>query len=391
MSSVKAAIGLMSGTSMDGVDAALLYTDGHRIAGFGPALTVPYSKEQRAQIRDAIAMAASMTPSPAVPDAFAALGRDLAAWHANAIELLLADAGVAAGDVDAVGFHGHTIRHAPDRGLTWQAGDGAHLAALTGIPVVGNFRSADVAAGGEGAPFAPLYHAALLGSDAEGLTAPGDWPVAILNLGGVGNVTWVPARGAEDGLIAFDTGPGNALIDDWVQARTEQAHDEGGTLAATGAVDEALIEEALGHPYFARAVPKSLDREDFASLVRTPAWQALGLEDGAATLTALTAATVVRAQEHFPAPPLAWYVCGGGRHNRTLMAMLQDQLAVPVEPVETLGWRGDHLEAEAFAHLAVRSLEGLPLSLPGTTGVSAPLSGGRLFAPPEQAQGRDAL
>ena len=294
----------------------------------------------------------------------------------------MTEARIGPGEVDVIGFHGQTIRHAPHLGFTWQLGDGAHLADLLGIPVVNDFRSADVAAGGEGAPFAPLYHAALLASDQGGLSAPAAWPVAVLNLGGVGNVTWVPEAGDERGLIAFDTGPANALLDDWVQAHSSGTHDSGGAIAASGTIRDPLIAEVLGHPYFARAVPKSLDRQDFVALVKTPEWQGLSLEDGAATLTALTAASVACAIDHFPRAPRAWYVCGGGRHNQTLMAMLKERLSAPVEPVEVLGWRGDHLEAEAFAYLAVRSRKGLALSVPGTTGVSAPQTGGRLSVPP---------
>ncbi|RMF11965.1 MAG: anhydro-N-acetylmuramic acid kinase [Alphaproteobacteria bacterium] len=385
-----AAIGLMSGTSMDGVDAALILTDGHRIEGFGVALTIDYDDAQKAALCAAIEAARSLPDSTAVPDVFAELGRDLARWHAAAVERLMSEAGLESGDVAVVGFHGHTLRHAPERGFTWQAGDGDELARLLGIPVVSDFRSADVAAGGEGAPLAPLYHAALLRSDTAGVARPIAWPVAVLNLGGVANVTWVPGPEDADRLIAFDTGPGNALIDDWVLSQCGWSRDENGALAASGQIHPELVAQALRHTYFVRPVPKSLDRDAFASLLQSPAWQGLSPADGAATLTALTAASVARAVEHFPAPPKAWYVCGGGRHNPTLMAMLGQRLGAPVEPVEALGWRGDSLEAEAFAYLAVRSREGLPLSLPGTTGVSAPRGGGRLSVPAQRGRAQDA-
>jgi anhydro-N-acetylmuramic acid kinase len=273
--------------------------------------------------------------------------------------------------VDLVGFHGHTILHRPDEGRTWQLGDGALLAGLTGIDVVCDFRSADVAAGGQGAPFAPLYHAAL----ASGL----EKPVAVLNIGGVANVTWI-GPGASD-ILAFDTGPGNALIDDWALAHSGRPVDLDGALAAVGRADRAFVERFLAHAFFERAPPKSLDRDDFAGFVPT----GFSPADGAATLTAMTAAAAARAAEHFPLPVRRWLVCGGGRHNPVLMAALASLVGKPVDPVEVVGWDGDALEAQAFAYLAVRSTLGLPLSLPGTTGVVRPMTGGRLFfAPTDQ-------
>jgi anhydro-N-acetylmuramic acid kinase len=235
--------------------------------------------------------------------------------------------------------------------------------------VVADFRAADVAAGGEGAPFAPLYHAAL--------AAPLPKPVAVLNLGGVGNVTWI-GSGADaetPDLLAFDTGPGNAPIDDWVRRHTGAAADINGGLARAGRTDEAQVTRFLQHPFFAQRPPKSLDRDDFADAA--PA--GLSLEDGAATLTEMTAAAVARAGEHFPAPARQWLVTGGGRKNPALMAALARRLAAPVRPVEAVGWDGDALEAQAFGYLAVRSVKGLPLSLPSTTGAPRPLTGGRLF------------
>ncbi|MEX1146824.1 MAG: anhydro-N-acetylmuramic acid kinase [Sphingomonadales bacterium] len=384
------AIGLMSGTSMDGIDAALIRTDGREVAEFGPALTLPYDDHQRSALRDATGRATALAPGPVLPGAFHELSCDLARWHAEAVEQVLNMAGLAAGDVDVIGFHGQTLRHDPARGLTWQAGDGQTLADLTGIAVVNDFRSADVAAGGEGAPLAPLYHAALLASENGILARPGAWPVAVLNLGGVGNVTFVPGPDQMGEILAFDTGPANALIDDWMQARTGALYDRDGETAAVGQVRNDLIRDAMAHPYFARPAPKSLDRDEFADLVRGQAWQALRTEDGAATLTAFTVETVAAARDHLPGTPGAWYVTGGGRHNPALMAAIGKRLGVPVEPVEALGWRGDHIEAEAFACLAARSLKGLPLSLPGTTGVRAPVTGGRLSVPVARARGQAA-
>jgi anhydro-N-acetylmuramic acid kinase len=351
-------LGLMSGTSMDGIDAALLRTDGVGISGFGPALTLPYEPSLRDRIR------ACLNEGPGHP---MNLSRELAVAHAAAVQALLAKAGLAAKDVAWLGFHGHTLLHRPAERRTWQAGDGALLGKLTGINVVSDFRSQDVAMGGQGAPLVPLYHLALA---RYAQLAP---PLLVLNLGGVGNVTYIGSE-RDDDLIAFDTGPGNALIDDWMLRHAGAAHDEGGQTAASGAVNAERLARLLDHPYFAQRAPKSLDRNDFSAA----AVEGLSVEDGAATLAAFTAASVARGLSHLPQRPLRCLVCGGGRHNATLMTLLTQHLNMPVEAVEAVGWNGDHLEAEAFAFLAARAVRGLPLSLPGTTGVSAPVSGGRL-------------
>jgi anhydro-N-acetylmuramic acid kinase len=346
------AIGLMSGTSLDGIDAAFVETDGRETVAPGPALTFPYEPAFRERLR---AVLGGEGDVPGVE-------RDLTDRHGEAVERLRQRHGL--GPVDLVGFHGHTILHRPRQGRTWQIGDAARLAALTGIDVVADFRSADVAAGGEGAPLVPLYHRAL----AQGL----ERPLAVLNVGGVANVTWIGA-GDED-ILAFDTGPGNALIDDWVLRHTGRGVDWEGELAAGGRIDGASLDAFLADPYFERAPPKSLDRDEFGRHVP----QILAPEDGAATLTAMTAAAVAAAARHFPAPVRRWLVTGGGRHNPILMAMLAGRLAVPVAPVEAVGWDGDALEAQAFAYLAVRSVAGLPLSFPSTTGTRHPTLGGRL-------------
>jgi anhydro-N-acetylmuramic acid kinase len=346
------AVGLMSGTSLDGIDAAFIETDGETRVAVGPALTVPYEPDLRARLRAALG-----GKGPAA-EAEAALTQA----HAAAIGALLSNHQLPKPDV--IGFHGHTILHQPRQGRTWQLGDGALLATLTGIDVVNDFRSADVAAGGEGAPFVPLYHRAL----AAGL----EKPLAVLNIGGVANVTWIGKQ--ESDILAFDTGPGNALIDDWALAHTGKPVDEGGALARAGNADKNRLARFLVHPYFARRPPKSLDRDEFASFMP----QGLSPADGAATLAAMTVAAIADAQRHFPAPARRWLVTGGGRHNSFLMELLRQKLEAPVAPVETAGWDGDALEAQAFAYLAVRSLKGRPLSLPGTTGVKAPTTGGRL-------------
>jgi anhydro-N-acetylmuramic acid kinase len=295
--------------------------------------------------------------------------REMTLFHAEAVEALLNESATPRADVAVIGFHGHTILHRPQQGQTWQIGDGALLAARSGIAVVNDFRTNDVAAGGQGAPLTPIYHAALADALAR--------PLAILNLGGVGNVTWI---GEDGGLLAFDTGPGNALIDDWLLRHTGRPIDLDGALAQTGQIDGEALRAFQGHPYFAKCPPKSLDRDDFAKIAGLLVG-GLSVADGAATLGAFTCAAVDLARAHFPAPPRRWLVCGGGRHNPFLMEGLRRRLGAPVDPVDAVGWDGDALEAQAFAFLAVRSLKGLPLTWPGTTGVARPLGGGRVHRP----------
>lgn len=346
-------LGLMSGTSLDGIDLALIETDGERVAAFGPWRTVPYDAALRDLIR------ASLGGLGPWPQAEAALTQA----HAEAVALFLAQENISPPDL--IGFHGQTILHRPAERRTWQLGDGAWLSDRLGMDVVCDFRSADVAAGGQGAPLVPLYHAAL----AREL----DKPLAVLNIGGVANVTWI---GADGDLLAFDTGPGNAPLDDWMRRHFGQAMDEGGRIAAQGRVDEARLAAALSHPWFEIAPPKSLDRDDFTLDFA----DGLSPQDGAATLAAFVVRTAARARDHMPAAPCRWLVTGGGRHNPVLMDGLRMALGVDVLPVENVGWRGDALEAEAFAFLAARSRRGLPLSLPRTTGAPEPILGGRYFS-----------
>jgi len=355
------AIGLMSGTSLDGIDVALVKTDGVTIVRPGPGIGIPYDPVFRERLRGCLGKTANQ---PGVAD----VARELTLRSAAAVHLLLDQNGVSRSDIDVIGFHGQTTLHRPERRLTVQVGDGALLARETGVPVVCDFRSADVAAGGQGAPFAPLYHAALADTV--------DKPLAVLNIGGVANVTWIGGRGPQD-ILAFDTGPGNALLDDWTAAAIDRPMDEGGRLARGGAVHGERLAALLDNDYFRQPPPKSLDRDDFS----TDALNGLSAADGAATLTALSIAAIVRGRDYFPAPASRWLVCGGGRKNGYLMEQLAGALAVPVDPVETVGWDGDMLEAQAFAYLAVRSLSGLAISLPTTTGAPEPLSGGTLFLP----------
>lgn len=353
------ALGLMSGTSLDGVDAALAVTDGIAVERLGPALTVPYAPELRERLRGVLGGVGPV----------AAVERDITLFHAEAVRKLLAENGLSAAEIDVVGFHGHTILHRPAERRTWQIGDGQLLADTLGIPVVNDFRTADVLAGGQGAPLVPVFHRAL----AAGLPRP----VAVLNLGGVGNVTWI---GEDDHILAFDTGPGNALIDDWAHAHTGRPVDEGGRLARAGTVDARAVAGFGQHEFFDRAPPKSLDRDEFRAHAKRLV-EGKGAEDGAATLTAFTARAVGLACPHLPKRPVRWLVCGGGRHNPMVMEALRAELDAPVDPVEAVGWDGDALEAQAFAYLAVRSLRGLPLTFPETTGGPKPCGGGRLHTP----------
>jgi len=360
------ALGLMSGTSMDGVDVALLTTDGDGRLERGPSLTVAYDAPFRAALVQAIEAARGLADRHARPAPLAAAELELTRRHAAAVAAFLARHRLRAADIDVAGFHGHTVLHAPERGLTVQLGDGPALARATGIDVVFDLRAADVAAGGQGAPLAPVYHRALA-------TRLPQRPLVVLNIGGVANVTWI---GADGTLIAFDTGPGNALLDDFMARRTGRALDEGGAAAAAGQVDEAALTTLLSDPYFARLPPKSLDREAFSAA----AVAHLSTEDGAATLAAFTAAAVARAREHFPAEPQLWVVSGGGRRNKALMAMIAARVEAAVAPAEAVGMDGDALEAEAWAYLAVRSVYGLPITFPGTTGVPRPTTAGVLAA-----------
>ncbi|MCT8159978.1 anhydro-N-acetylmuramic acid kinase [Pseudoruegeria sp. SHC-113] len=356
------ALGCMSGTSLDGVDAALLKTDGKRILEFGESRYRPYTDEERAVIAQALGL------WPGYPEVEAA---------AEVVETAHAALLSEFEDCDLIGFHGQTLAHDPRGYGTHQAGDGRVLAEVLQRPVVWDFRTSDVEMGGEGAPLAPFYHFAC----AKFMEAEG--PVVFLNLGGVGNLTWVDpdfASPEEEGaLLAFDTGPANAPINDLMFQRRGETLDEDGALASQGEVDEELVADFLEAAYFYRMPPKSLDRNDFPDVLERV--QHLDDADAAATLTAICAASVARAMEHLPSQPIGVLVTGGGRKNPTLMAMLSVLLDVPVRPVEDAGFDGDMLEAQAFAFLAVRVARGLPTSCPNTTGVSMAIGGGQISAP----------
>ena len=362
------AIGLMSGTSLDGVDAAWLRTDGELIESFGPTGYRPYSAAEREVLRAALDAAPRIARRDERPAGIAVAEDLVTRAHAEAVNALVATHGLDRATVDVVGFHGQTVLHRPLDRLTVQIGNGEALAKVLGLPVVYDFRAADVAAGGQGAPLVPVYHRALA------RLANCALPTGIVNIGGVANITYIDG----ETLIACDTGPGNALLDDYLLRHTGQAMDRGGEIAAQGEPDADWIATALGHPFFDAPAPKSLDRNDFASF----AVDGMSLEDGAATLTAFTAASIAGIVDQLPSQPVNWIVVGGGANNPTLMRMLSERLApMPVMTGRDLGWQGDAIEAQAFAYLAVRSLKGLPLTYPGTTGVPVPLSGGVLARP----------
>ena len=351
-------IGLMSGTSLDGVDAAWLDTDGITVAAFGPTLTIPYDESLRGELRAILDLAPALAPDDR---RLVSVTERLTDHHVRAVLALGRPA-------DLIGFHGQTILHRPQNRRTWQIGDADRLVRALGIAVAHDFRSADVAAGGQGAPLAPAYHAALAADFAK--------PLAVLNIGGVANVTWI---GADGSLLAFDTGPGNGPLDDWVSHHTGQPFDRDGALARSGRADMAVIARLLSHGYFAVLPPKSLDRLDFAHGLKDSGLSRLSAADGAATLARFTVASVAAA--NFPKPPRRWLVCGGGRRNKVIMDGLRDMLEAPVAAVESVGWNGDALEAQCFGFLAARVVRGLPLSYNSTTGVPMPMPGGRVSLP----------
>jgi anhydro-N-acetylmuramic acid kinase len=359
------AIGLMSGTSMDGVDAAVLTTDGEVIGAFGPTLFRPYSPSERQVLRAALAEARGLEDRKARPAKVAEAEAIVTEAHIAAVrDLLGANPGLKA---DLVGFHGQTVFHAPDRLLTIQVGDGPKLAKALGLPVVYDFRAADMEFGGQGAPLVPVYHRALVRY--AGLE--GD--VVVVNIGGVANITRISADGM---LLAGDTGPGNALIDDFVNARRGLAYDDNGALAGTGMIDELALTALMADPWFEESFPKSLDRNAFSPAPVT----LLGDADGTATLAAFTAFTIAGGISIAGGADTI-VVGGGGAHNATLLFRLAEATRRPLLKASDLGWSGDFIEAQAFAFLAVRSMAGLPLSFPETTGVFEPMTGGVMARP----------
>jgi anhydro-N-acetylmuramic acid kinase len=361
------AIGLMSGTSLDGIDVALLRTDGEDEVTRGPAATYPYRPDQQAVLHDALQEAKALQTRDARPGILAEAERALTEWHAEAVNRFLDSNGLTPAEIEVIGFHGQTVIHRPERRLTVQLGLGPTLARRTGIQVVYDMRAADVAAGGQGAPLVPVYHRALAGGVAER-------PVAFVNIGGVANMTWVGRQGQ---LVAFDTGPGNALLNDWCERWTDIPYDVDGRLGGSGNSNQDVLGQLLKNNFFATPAPKSLDRNTFDA---TPV-NALSPADGAATLTRFTAEAIAASVALVPEPPRLFIICGGGRLNPTLIQALRDVLQAPVITAEDVKLNGDSMEAEAWAYLAVRCLRGLPITFPGTTGAPKPLQGGVIARP----------
>jgi anhydro-N-acetylmuramic acid kinase len=364
------AIGLMSGTSLDGVDVALIETDGDTIARFGPSGYRPYSDDERELLRRALQEGVKLRDRWARPGVLTEAEAFVTRVHAETVEAFLEAEHIDKADVAIVGFHGQTVLHRPATRLTVQIGDGQALAWRLGIPVAHDFRAADVAAGGQGAPLVPVFHQAL----ARSLDRV--HPIAVLNVGGVANVTFVDGGDP----VACDTGPGNALIDDFMRARTGAPLDRDGDQASRGVADENFVERVLANHFFELPCPKSLDRNAFAfANIGLPDFS---IADGAATLSALTAASVARVVRHMPEPPKSWVVAGGGARNPTLMRMLAERLKpASVETADAVGWSSQAIEAQAFAYLAVRTLNNLPITFPKTTGASEPMAGGVIALP----------
>ena len=369
MTMMLTAIGLMSGTSLDGVDVALIETDGRRVKAFGPTGYRPYTQNERGLLRQALTEAVNLPQRDARPGILREAEHAVTVAHAEAVAAFTAQNRLSREDVDIVGFHGQTVLHRPAQKMTVQIGDATALARAIHIPVMHDFRAADVAAGGQGAPFVPVYHRAL----AQSLEREG--PMVVVNIGGVSNITYIDGA---DTLIACDTGPGNALLDDYMYRTMSQPFDCDGRLASQGVADQAWVARALDHPFFALPPPKSLDRNDFAAL----ALREMRPADGAATLTAFTAAAIARIVPLLPKVPLNWIVVGGGARNLTMVRMLRERLPpATVEAGDALGWSTDAIEAQAFGFLAARGLKGLPLSYPATTGVPMPMTGGVIARP----------
>jgi len=369
-------IGLMSGTSMDGVDVALIRSDGESIVERGPSLEVEYDPDTRCKIEqglvDAQLIGEDRDSRPGKLDGLEDL---ITGLHADAVARFLVLNNLHPGDIDLIGFHGQTVLHRPHIGLTVQLGNGRELAEATGIPVVYDMRANDMRTGGQGAPLVPIYHRALSQTLPRELHL--DWPVAFVNIGGISNITYVPFDGE---LFAFDTGPGNALIDQWVQSAAGIPMDQGGKIASEGEINKTVLDRYLASPYFAQELPKSLDRNDF----KVPAPAEMELSDGARTLARLTAKSIFLACVHLPAAPQLWVICGGGRKNKVIMDDLK-QLAIAqssqVMSAEDVGFDGGAMEAEAFAYLAIRASKNMPITFPRTTGCRRPVSGGILVRP----------
>lgn len=369
------AIGLMSGTSLDGIDVALLRSDGEIDLERGPFLSISYDDAFRNRLKQALEDAKVIKTREDRPDGLAKLERELTERHADAINEFIAQHGLRLSDIDLIGFHGQTVLHKPDEAMTVQLGDGQLLSQLTGVPVVYDMRANDMALGGQGAPLAPAYHRALVAN----MDAATDG-VAIVNIGGISNISAVmSAKVLNNGLYAFDCGTGNLLIDQWVEAHTGQKYDEGGQIGLRGEVIAEIAAEYIQNIQALISDGRSLDRLDFPKLDKSRA----SLEDGARTLAHITARLIANSTHRLPNEPKLWILCGGGRLNKAIILELENALSSDcnVMTAEDANISGDAVEAEAWAYLAIRSVKGLPLTYPATTGVNAPMTGGVLVKP----------
>jgi len=358
-------LGLMSGTSLDGTDVSIIQTDGEKILDFGPSVSIPYSDHFRETLKNAVLRAGRSNQFTSEDS----LGRELASINIEAVTKFLSinivDSKFKRPDI--IGFHGHTILHRPDQGFSKQIGDCQYLASELGIPVVGNFRARDIYGGGQGAPLVPVYHKALFSEHKK--------PLCVVNIGGIANITWI--GNSDKDIIAFDTGPGNGLIDSWVEQKIGNRFDIDGIVASQGQIHGNILDKLMDNSYFSRKFPKSLDRSDF----NLQEIKNLSLEDGAATLTAFTAETILLGIRQCPLPPEVVFITGGGRHNKTIMDSLNKEYLFNIYPIEHADFDGDALESQAFAFLAVRSVKKDPITFPSTTGVSRPSTGGQTFFP----------
>lgn len=368
------AIGMMSGTSMDGIDLALIKSDGEGVVQRGPTLEIPYSALTKSNIEQALLDANALTSRNERIGILAQVEKELIDLHVDSIEQFLTHHSLDRNDIDLIGFHGQTVLHRPDEKLTVQLGNGEDLAKQTGVSVVYDMRANDMVHGGQGAPLAPIYHKALACSLPDELKAKA--PIAFVNIGGISNITYI---GRDNKLVAFDTGPGNALIDQWVQANSNQSIDTDGELANRGRVITMITKQYLAESFFQKTLPKSLDRLDFQPLQNLVEKDFISLEDGARTLCYVTAAAIVKSIDLLPEPPKLWIICGGGRKHPSIMEDLKTLVSYQrgeVISAEEAGYNGDSMEAEAWAYLAIRSVKNLPLTFPMTTGCEEPVSGG---------------
>jgi len=389
MRMLKTAIGLMSGTSMDGIDAVLLQTDGRSAINALAHYAMPYSAAFRQELLHALQDAQAITAPDQRPGNLLQAERELTLLHARAIKNLLAQEKLEPQGVDIIGFHGQTVIHCPpphadsDSGFTVQLGDGSLLAREANISVIADMRAADMRAGGNGAPLAPVYHRALAAS----LRGKCAFPLAFINIGGIANVTYIENAGENnDNLIAFDCGAGNCLIDQWAEAKIGRSYDKNGEAGLKGKISEGVAQAYFKLPIF-KQERRSYDRNDFPPLSSLSEEDNLSYEGGAATLAYITAEGIIHSFSRLPQMPKTLIVSGGGIKNRAIMqnlARLSAACGISLKTAENFSFSSAFMEAEAWAYLAVRSFYHLPLTYPQTTGCRAPVSGGVLYPAPQR-------